>query len=71
MPGDFVGRRSQDYDLQQKLEPMMAEIKPLPSMYFPDFIAANQSDRANNVLKGSKQQQMDQVGLQPFRQLLA
>ncbi|CAM9434432.1 unnamed protein product [Ascophyllum nodosum] len=50
-----------DYDLQQKLKPMMTEIVPLPSIYFPDFIAANQSDRANNVLRGSKQQQMDQI----------
>jgi len=29
-------------------------MKPLPSIYYPDFIAANQEDRADNVLKGSK-----------------
>ncbi|CAN0505760.1 unnamed protein product, partial [Scytosiphon promiscuus] len=40
---------------------MMEGMKPLPSIYFPDFIAANQSERANNVLTGSKQEQMDQV----------
>lgn len=54
-------RTQQDYDLQQKLKPMMVDKKPLPSIYFPDFIAANQSERADNVLAGSKQEQMDQV----------
>lgn len=32
----------------------MAQIKPLPSIYYPDFIAANQEDRADNVVPGSK-----------------
>ena len=32
----------------------MAEMKPLPSPYYPDFIAANQGERADNVLEGSK-----------------
>jgi len=31
----------------------MAGMKPLPSIYYPDFIAANQEDRADNVLPGS------------------
>lgn len=31
----------------------MAEMKPLPSIYYPDFIAANQEDRADNVIPGS------------------
>jgi len=43
-----------DYDLQRQLVPYLKDIKPLPSIYFPDFIAANQSDRANNVLEGTK-----------------
>lgn len=50
-----------DHDLQQKLYPYMKDIAPLPSAYFSDFIAANQSERADNVLKGSKQEQMDQI----------
>lgn len=50
-----------DYHLQQKLRPHMEEMVPLPSAYFPDFIAANQEDRANNVLTGSKQEQMDHI----------
>jgi len=60
--GDAM-RRSQvlDYDLQQKLYPHMKDIKPLPSAYFPDFIAANQTDRADNVLEGSKQEQLERL----------
>ena len=50
-----------DYDLQQKLYPHMKDIVPLPSIYFPDFIAANQGERADNVLKGTKQEQMEQI----------
>lgn len=49
-------------DRAQVLEPTlkamihdeMAAIKPLPSVYYPDFIAANQEERADNVLPGSK-----------------
>ena len=32
----------------------MACFKPLPSIYYPDFIAANQEDRADNLIPGSK-----------------
>jgi myo-inositol-1-phosphate synthase len=32
----------------------MGTMKPLPSIYYPDFIAANQEERADNVLEGSK-----------------
>jgi myo-inositol-1-phosphate synthase len=32
----------------------MGAMKPLPSIYYPDFIAANQEDRADNILEGSK-----------------
>lgn len=32
----------------------MAEMKPLPSIYYPDFIAANQEDRADNLIEGFK-----------------
>jgi len=50
-----------EVDLQKKLYPYMKDITPLPSVYFPDFIAANQVDRADNVLKGTKQEQMEQL----------
>ncbi|OMH83219.1 Inositol-3-phosphate synthase, partial [Zancudomyces culisetae] len=49
------------YDLQRQLYDLMREYKPLPSIYYPDFIAANQSERADNVLKGSKQENLEQI----------
>jgi myo-inositol-1-phosphate synthase len=50
-----------DIDLQNQLYPHMKNITPLPSVYFSDFIAANQGERANNVIKGTKQEQLDQL----------
>lgn len=50
-----------DFDLQRQLVPLMENLKPLPSIYYPDFIAANQADRADNLLKGSKQENLEQV----------
>ena len=50
-----------DVDLQRKLRPHLEQITPLPSVYYPDFIAANQSDRANHVLRGTKQEQMEEL----------
>jgi myo-inositol-1-phosphate synthase len=51
-----------EYDLQRQLSPYMEKMKPLPSIYYPDFIAANQNDRADNVLKGNdKQAHMEQI----------
>jgi myo-inositol-1-phosphate synthase len=40
--------------LKSLVKKQMATIKPLPSIYYPDFIAANQEDRADNVIPGSK-----------------
>ena len=40
--------------LKQSVRKEMAEMKPLPSIYYPDFIASNQEDRADNVLEGDK-----------------
>lgn len=45
-----------DYDLQRQLMPEMEKLMPLPSIYYPDFIAANQGDRADNVLKNDDKQ---------------
>lgn len=51
-----------DVDLQKKLVPYMKDIVPLPSIYYPDFIAANQEERANNVVpKGTKQQDLERI----------
>ena len=40
--------------LKDMVKKEMAEMKPLPSVYYPDFIAANQGERANNVIEVSK-----------------
>jgi myo-inositol-1-phosphate synthase len=52
-----------DFDLQSKMEPHMRALgSPLPSIYYPDFIAANQADRANNVLPGNdKHEHMEAI----------
>jgi myo-inositol-1-phosphate synthase len=50
-----------EYDLQRQLYPLLVELKPRPSIYYPDFIAANQSDRADNVLGGTKWEQLEQI----------
>lgn len=40
----------------------MSGMKPLPSVYYPDFIAANQEERADNVLPGDdKQVHLDKI----------
>lgn len=56
-------KRSQvlDVELQKQLYPHMEQIVPLPSVYFADFIAANQGERADNVLQGSKYEQMEVI----------
>ncbi|CAM9316559.1 unnamed protein product [Chrysoparadoxa australica] len=50
-----------DIDLQRQLKDDLKVLKPLPSIYIPDFIAANQADRADNVLTGTIQEQMDKI----------
>ncbi|KAG0623371.1 hypothetical protein M758_3G169400 [Ceratodon purpureus] len=48
-----------DIDLQKQLRPLMQDMVPLPGIYDPDFIAANQeSPGANNLMKGTKKEQM-------------
>lgn len=39
----------------------MKEQVPLPGIYDPDFIAANQDTRADNVIKGTRAEQVEQV----------
>ncbi|XP_027006181.2 inositol-3-phosphate synthase 1-A isoform X1 [Tachysurus fulvidraco] len=50
-----------DWSLQEMLRPQMCKLKPRPSIYIPDFIAANQEHRADNVLTGTKAEQMEQI----------
>ncbi|KAI1722015.1 myo-inositol-1-phosphate synthase domain-containing protein [Ditylenchus destructor] len=49
-------------ELIDKLKPHMEHIVPKPSIYYPDFIASNQEDRANNVIaEGTKKQHLEHV----------
>lgn len=51
-----------DADLQRRLRPYMEGMRPLPSCYYPEFIAANQADRADNLLpRGTKQQDLERI----------
>ncbi|KAI0919216.1 hypothetical protein AcW1_003342 [Taiwanofungus camphoratus] len=59
LPMDEAMKRAQvlDWDLQRQVAPHMAALgKPLPSIYYPDFIAANQEARADNVVPGADKQ---------------
>eukprot|EP00889_Picochlorum_renovo_P007652 jgi/Picre1/34682/NNA_002150.t1 len=53
-----------DVELQRQLVPHMKDLVPLPGIYDPEFIAANQSERATNVIKGSKHEQVEAVRAQ-------
>ena len=59
-----------DSGLQRQLRPYLEKLKPRPSIYCPDFIAANQADRADNVLSGTKQEMLEQIrmDIQDFKQ---
>ncbi|KAJ4345194.1 Myo-inositol-1-phosphate synthase [Didymosphaeria variabile] len=39
--------------LKMQVKKEMATMTPLPSIYYPDFIASNQGDRADNIINGS------------------
>ncbi|XP_019393986.1 PREDICTED: inositol-3-phosphate synthase 1, partial [Crocodylus porosus] len=64
-------RRAQvlDWQLQEQLWPHMEELKPRPSVYIPEFIAANQEQRADNLILGTKAEQLAQIrrDIQDFR----
>lgn len=50
-----------DWSLQQQLVPYMKDMQPLPGIYDPEFIAANQEERADNLIKGTKTEQIEVV----------
>ncbi|XP_053753944.1 inositol-3-phosphate synthase 1 isoform X2 [Panthera pardus] len=56
-------RRAQvlDWGLQEQLWPHMESLRPRPSVYIPEFIAANQSARADNLILGTRAQQLEQI----------
>lgn len=50
-----------DIDLQRQLAPHMKSLQPLPSIYCGSFIAANQKERADNLIDGTKLQQLETI----------
>lgn len=50
-----------DWELQKQLVPYMKDMVPLPGIYDPEFIAANQETRADNIIKGTKREQVEAV----------
>ncbi|XP_054269718.1 inositol-3-phosphate synthase 1-B [Macrosteles quadrilineatus] len=50
-----------DWDLQQKLQPLLKKLKPRPSIFNEKFVAANQTYRADNIISGSKWEQVEAV----------
>lgn len=59
-----------DWSLQEQLRPYMSCLKPRPSIYIPEFIAANQESRADNALTGTMAEQVEQIraDIRDFRQ---
>ena len=47
--------------LLDQLRPQLEAITPLPAALNPDYIAANQSDRANHVITGTNREQIDKL----------
>jgi len=56
-------RRAQVFEpeLQRQLRPHMENITPLPAIFDIDFVATNQTDRADNVLSMSKCEAVEKV----------
>ncbi|KOX68055.1 Inositol-3-phosphate synthase 1-B [Melipona quadrifasciata] len=50
-----------DIDLQKQLIPHLMHMKPRKSIYYSDFIAANQEKRANNIISGTKFEQLEKI----------
>lgn len=47
-----------DIDLQKQLRPYMESMVPFPRIYDQDFIISNQSSHLDNVIKGTKKEQV-------------
>ncbi|XP_053687508.1 inositol-3-phosphate synthase [Sabethes cyaneus] len=50
-----------EVQLQDQVYKKLSQLKPRPSIYDPDFIAANQADRADNVISGTRYEQYEQI----------
>ena len=55
--GDAMRRaKVLEWDLQRQIYPIMKEMVPMPGIYMPEWISANQSTRADNLIQGTKQE---------------
>ena len=60
--GDALKRsRVLEPDLVRQVKPELDRLVPLASIYQPDFIAMNQADRADNIIKGTKREQLERL----------
>ncbi|XP_038628784.1 inositol-3-phosphate synthase 1 [Tachyglossus aculeatus] len=50
-----------DWPLQEQLWSHMERLQPRPSVYIPEFIAANQEGRADNLIPGTRAEQLEQI----------
>jgi len=50
-----------DWELQRQLVPLMRGTVPLPAAFDQNFVAANQADRADNLIPGTKADQVAQI----------
>ncbi|GCB70635.1 hypothetical protein scyTo_0001331 [Scyliorhinus torazame] len=57
----MVRAQALDWQLQEQLKPHKKTSHPRPSVHIPEFIAANQEDRADNLIKDSKKEQVEQI----------
>ncbi|XP_052872601.1 inositol-3-phosphate synthase [Anopheles cruzii] len=69
--GDAM-RRAQvlEVGLQDQVYKRLSQLRPRPSIYDPDFIAANQAERADNTIGGTRYEQYQQIvrDIRDFRQ---
>ncbi|XP_050067163.1 inositol-3-phosphate synthase [Anopheles maculipalpis] len=47
--------------LQDQVYKRLSQMRPRPSIYDPDFIAANQAERADNTIQGTRYEQYQQI----------
>jgi myo-inositol-1-phosphate synthase len=60
--GDAMKRaKVLDVNLQDQIYNKMSQMQPRPSIYDPDFIAANQLDRADNLIEGTRFEQFMRI----------
>ena len=55
-------------DLQRQVYEEMSKLKPLPSIYYKDFIAANQENRADNLINETNKKDQLKVIREDIRQ---